>query len=89
MSEDKQTFTDPHTGEEMESTWLARSGAWVMTAGVIGLVMGLAWGLIFGLAELIFGLLIGVITMIGFIIHYNIAEMPNMRFNQHNWKLHN
>ena len=41
MSEDKQTFTDPDTGEEVESTWLAR---WIsVPIGIlfIGLLTGL------------------------------------------------
>ena len=38
MSKDRQTFTDPKTGEEIESTWLARGGS--------GLIFGLVGGLI-------------------------------------------
>lgn len=38
MSKDKQTFTDPKTGEKMESTWLAR--------GVAGLLFGSLFGLV-------------------------------------------
>jgi hypothetical protein len=47
MNKQKQTFTDPQTGEEIESTALARWGA------------GLAFGVVFGL---FFGLLFGLFT---------------------------
>jgi hypothetical protein len=52
MNKQKQTFTDPQTGEEIESTALARWGAGL----VVGLVLGLVFGLIF---RLVAGLLIG------------------------------
>jgi hypothetical protein len=45
MSNQKTTFTDPQTGEEIESTWLAR---WV-AGGVDTLEVGLEVGLIIGL----------------------------------------
>ena len=40
MSEDKQTFTDPETGQEIESTWLARWGS-VLFSGTVVLVFSL------------------------------------------------
>jgi len=40
MSEDRQTFTDPKTGQEIESTWLARY--------VGGLLFGIIRGMFFG-----------------------------------------
>ena len=40
MGEDKQTFTDPETGQEIESTWLARY--------VGGLLFGIIRGMFFG-----------------------------------------
>ena len=58
MSQDKQTFTDPHTGEEVESTRLARSvgrmvaGLWLMLiaaltgTSIYGLIWLRAWRLI-------------------------------------------
>jgi hypothetical protein len=57
MSERKQTFTDPKTGEEIESTVLARWGAGL----IVGLVPGLLIGLSNGLAGLIVGLTVGLI----------------------------
>jgi len=45
MSKDKQTFTDPKSGEEVESTRLAR---WVIALGA-GLIMGLITWLLFTL----------------------------------------
>ena len=47
MSKKKQIFTDPQTGDEMSSTWLAR------------LVVGAIWGLIIGV---LFGVVIGLIV---------------------------
>ena len=45
MSETKQTFTDPRTGEEIESTWLARLAG----VGSIGMFGGVLSGLVVGL----------------------------------------
>ena len=50
MSEGKQTFTDTHTGEEVESTWLARGLAFAIgmfprgrwAKGIYGLVIGVS-----------------------------------------------
>ena len=39
MSNKKQTFVDPKTGEEMESTWLARGSVFLGCGLVYGLVM--------------------------------------------------
>ena len=44
----KQTYTDPNTGEEVESTWLARGVAGLL----FGVVFGLTVGLVTSLAEL-------------------------------------
>ena len=45
MGEDKQTFTDPKTGEEVESTRLARGIVWL----VIGVGAGVVSGIFFGM----------------------------------------
>ena len=48
MSEDQPTYTDPHTGAEIEPTWLARGRsvlAWMLGyVLIVGLVVGLIWG---------------------------------------------
>jgi hypothetical protein len=75
MSKPKQTFTDPQTGEEIESTWLARWGGGLFSVlcasglGIglpLGLLFGLAagWatGLLNGLLALVAGLVIGLVT---------------------------
>ena len=49
MGEDKQTFTDPKSGEVIESTWLARWGPQVSGGFISGLVCGLLFALLFGL----------------------------------------
>lgn len=42
MSKDKQTFTDPKTGEEVESTWWARWGGGLLTGWGLGLIASLS-----------------------------------------------
>ena len=62
MSRDRQTFTDPKTGQEVKSTRLARWGAGPVCGLIIGLVQGLAYGLGHGLVGgLGHGLAIGLI----------------------------
>ena len=46
MSYDKQTFVDPESGEEIESTWLAR----LVVGSVWGLIIGVLFGVVIGLA---------------------------------------
>jgi hypothetical protein len=65
MSKRKPTFQDPKTGEEIESTALARWGAGLAIGLAIGLVVGLVFGLsgwpvfeLFG--ALVFGLVLGL-----------------------------
>ena len=67
MSEDKLIFTDPKTGEEMESTWLARFGVVLVWALLGGLAFGLLGGLLGRLmmdlvVGLVFGLVVGLIV---------------------------
>jgi hypothetical protein len=72
MNQEKQTFVDPHTGEEMESTGLARVSVGLIGGLIGGLVGGLIGGgfgaalatdrwamLLWGLAG---GLLLGALT---------------------------
>ena len=81
------TFVDPETDQEIESTRLARSGAWVMTVGVMGLVIGLVSGWILGVllewaggGKLGFGMLIGLLLGVGLricMISEHIEKMPD------------
>jgi len=53
MSEDKQTFVDPKTEQEIESTWLARWGAGLVFASALLSIMGLGSGLLLGLLGIV------------------------------------
>ena len=58
MSEDKRTFIDTDTWEEVESSWLARRSSGLLFGLLYGLSLGFVVGLIIGP---IFGLVIGLI----------------------------
>jgi hypothetical protein len=67
MDKRKRTFTDPKTGEEIESTALARWGAGLAFGPVAGIVVGLYFGLGVALiagpgAGLIVGLVVGPVV---------------------------
>ena len=73
MSEGKRTFTDPETGEEIESTWLARWGGTLIFSLTLGVGVGVG-GWLQGLYKvsfprnffmgLIYGLFIGAMVAI-------------------------
>ena len=48
MSKDEKTCVDPKTGQEMESTWLARWGPQISGGLISGLVGGLLFWLVLG-----------------------------------------
>ena len=53
MSEDKQTFVDPKSGDEIKSTWLARWVAGMVFASALLPIMGLGSGLLLGLLGIV------------------------------------
>jgi len=50
VSKQKQTFIDPKTGEEIESTWLAQ-----FSGGTLGSVFGVVFGVTFSCVGIIMG----------------------------------
>jgi len=83
MSRQKQIFTDPKTGEEIESTWLARCMGGFVGGLVFGIIIGLITGLPRGLllgewGGLVFGLALGLIS--GFIFGL-VCKVDNVRRN--------
>ena len=48
MNKHQQTFTDPQTGEEMESTWWARSLSGIIGSLTVASLGGIVGGLAFG-----------------------------------------
>ena len=69
MSENKQTFVDPKTGQKMESTWLARWGSQIGGVLISGVLIVLLSGL-FGALEcgLFPGLLMGPLFGLIFVL---------------------
>ena len=84
MNREKQTFVDPQTGEEMESTRLARMGVgWVggvvggVTGGMMGGVFGAALGeerLAMLLLGLVGGLFLGSLTGLGYGLKFGLGS---------------
>ena len=85
MSQEKQTFVDPRTGEEMESTGLARVGVGLiggLIGGVIGGVIGGCLGAALGqdrLALLLWGLAGGL--FLGFVT----GLLAGLKFGLGSW----
>ena len=50
MSKDKQTFTDPETGMEIESTWLARYVGGLLFGIIRGMFLGVLLGMVIFMA---------------------------------------
>ena len=85
MSEDRQTFTDPQTGEEMESSWLDRGVTVLASLLVGGLVGALSFWWQFGLPGVLLGVLFGmmVTSYIGWILwdlrrRYRVAKRDRL-----------
>ena len=89
MSEDKQMFTDPDTGQEIESTRLARGAVWVFLGLLSGLVSGLLCGLWGGLGLVLvkglgFGVLFGLVIGLRFsFLKMERARSDNLRQRFH------
>lgn len=96
MGRKKQTFLDPQTGEEIESTTLARWGAALafrLYVGLgVGMCCGLGVGLLFGLlcgpllglfAGLVAGLHFGLVA--GLVIGPGEAQIDPFPNQVHNW----
>jgi hypothetical protein len=69
-----QTFTDPKTGEEIESTTLARWGAGLVYGLLNGLLLGLIMGrqgLLPGLFAGLFGVFLGGVVAWGYAVRHN------------------
>lgn len=97
---DRRTFIDPETGEEIESTWLARLGTLVVSALSTGIIGGVAVGLLgqvvgigVGLTE---GLLVGFIaasavalSVVGLAVMLSQGAFRRLVDHPSNRRLHN
>ena len=78
MSKEQQTFTDPKSGEEIESTWLAR----VVPRMLVGLLIGLGIGMAQGMGtELLVVLPLGILC-IGLLFLRVRTDMEKARRNR-------
>ena len=102
MNREKETFVDPKTGEEMESTWLARVGVGLvggLTGGMVGGLIGGGFGaalaegrfamLCLGLAG---GLLLGLLTGLVYGLRFGLGpwgrRLEEMRENTLDRRVH-
>jgi hypothetical protein len=85
MSERRQTFRDPKTGEEIESTVLARTGAGLIAGlgGSLGFLLGSVWParLLLALLAVALGSIVGSGLAVLFMdpVHDGIARLQHLR----------